>query len=193
MNHKTIEKLYLMLSIALVFAFTARAQKTENAPEIIASGGTFTLEKSVTAGGGSPKQMGSLSENGTTGQSIAGVRSTGGNFSLYAGFWTPDNLAPTAANAVVGGRILTANGAGIRNVQITITFPSGEIRTTTSATFGYYSFAQIPVGGAYVISVSAKKYTFAQASQIRQVQDDLRDVDFTAEETQSVSAEKIPS
>jgi hypothetical protein len=193
MNHKTIEKLYLIISIALVFAFPARAQKIEETPQIIATGGAFTLEKAVTAGGGSLLQNGSLNQNGTTGQAVAGVRSAGGNFTLYSGFWTPDNLSPTAANAVVGGRILTASGAGIRNVQVTITFPSGEIRTTTSTTFGYYNFTEIPVGGAYVVSVSAKKYTFAQASQIRQVQDDLRDVDFTAEETQPLTAEKVPS
>jgi hypothetical protein len=82
---------------------------------------------------------------------------------------------------VVGGRILTDSGAGIRNVQVAITFPSGEIRTSVSKTFGYYRCAEIPVGAVYVISVSAKKFTFAQPSQVRQVQDDLQDVDFIAD------------
>jgi len=169
------------LALFFLFAFPARAQKIENAPEIIASGGAFTLEKAVTAGGGNAKQSASMSENGTTGQAVAGVRSTGGNFTLYAGFWTPGDLVPTAANAVVGGRILTADGAGIRNVQITITCPSGEIRTSVSTTFGYYRFAEIPVGGIYVITVVAKKYTFSQGTQVRTVQDDLQDVDFIAD------------
>jgi hypothetical protein len=76
---------------------------------------------------------------------------------------------------------LTASGAGIRNVQISITFPSGEVRTTLSSSFGYYRFADVPVGAIYVISVAAKKYSFSEPSQIRQVQDDLPDVDFVAD------------
>jgi len=169
------------LALFFLFAFPARAQKIENAPEIIASGGAFTLEKAVTAGGGNAKQSSPLSESGTTGQTVAGIRSTGGQFAVYSGFWTPDGFAPTASNAVVGGRTLTASGLGIRNVQVTITFPSGAIRTAVSGSFGYYRFSDIPVGALYVISVSAKKYTFSESSQVRQVIDDLQDVDFIAD------------
>lgn len=170
-----------LLSILLFFV-AANAQKVETSTEIVASGGTFKLEKAVTAGGGNQMSQSSINQNGTLGQSVAGLRSTGGNFTLYSGFWTPDDLAPTAANAVVGGRILTASGLGIRSVQVTITFPSGEIRTTLSSSFGYYRFADIPTGGIYVISVAAKKYTFSPSVQIRSVQDDLQDVDFVAGE-----------
>ena len=187
MKYRDIKRSGLLLitaSVALIFlgSFPASAQKVEKSPEIVASGGTFALEKTVLAGGGSQMAQSSVNQNGTTGQTIAGVRSTGGNFSLYSGFWTPDDFAPTAANAVVGGRILTTGGAGIRNVQVTITFPSGEIRTTKSSAFGYYRFAEIPVGDIYVISVAAKKYIFSQPSQVRSVQDDLQDVDFIADE-----------
>ena len=171
------------LPLLFIFWMAATAQeKTTQTPEIAASGGAFTLEKTVTAGGGVGKTVGAVSENGTTGQAAAGARSTGGRFSVYSGFWTPDDLAPTAANAAVGGRILTASGQGIRSVQVTIAFPTGEVRTTVSSSFGYYRFAEVPVGGIYVISVAAKKYTFSQLSQVRSVQDDLQDVDFIADE-----------
>lgn len=188
----TLYKLFVMTfplwlsAAALCLPATARGQQkeTKNEAEILASGGAFTLEKAVTAGGGTGKQSASHSENGTTGQTVAGVRSTGANFSLYSGFWTPDDFTPTSATAVVGGRILTASGAGIRNVQITITFPTGEIRTTVSTTMGYYRFPEIPVGSTYVISVAAKKYSFSQPSQIRQVTDDVGDVDFIADAQQ---------
>lgn len=176
-------KRFLWLLAIFLFFIPADGQENSKQPaEIVASGGTFALEKTVTAGGGNQMSQASINQSGTTGQAAAGVKSTGGQFSLYSGFWTPDNLAPTAANVVVGGRILTARGAGIRNVQITITFPSGEIRSTVSSAFGYYRFAEIPAGGIYVITVSARKYVFSQLSQIRQVQGDLQDIDFIAEE-----------
>jgi hypothetical protein len=155
-------------------------EKSAPAAEIVASGGQFTLEKTVLAGGGNQMSQVGLNQSGTTGQTLAGVRSTGAAFALYSGFWTPDNLTPTAASAVVGGRILTSSGQGIRNVRVTITFPTGEIRSTVSSAFGYYRFADIPVGGTYVVTIQAKKYRFAVDSQVRQVQDDIQDLDFIA-------------
>jgi hypothetical protein len=171
----------IWLFTILFLATTVKAQEKAAATAgIVASGGQFTLEKTVLAGGGLNKQTAPLTENATAGQTVAGLRSTAGQFSLYSGFWTPDNLSPTAAAAVVGGRILTAGGQGIRSVQVTITFPSGEIRSTVSSAFGYYRFAEIPVGHTYVVTISAKKYRFAIDSQVREVRDDLQDLDFIA-------------
>ena len=182
MRNLRFQFLIVIAPIVLLSALSLTAQtKEEASPEIVASGGAFTLQKTVTAGGGGQMSQASLNQSGTSGQTVAGVRSTGGSYSIYSGFWTPDDFIPTSSNVVVGGRILTAYGAGIRNVQITITFPSGEFRTVLSSTFGYYRFTDIPVGGTYVISVASKKFTFSQPTQMRQVHDDLQDVDFTAD------------
>ncbi|HEY8558824.1 MAG TPA: carboxypeptidase-like regulatory domain-containing protein, partial [Pyrinomonadaceae bacterium] len=81
-----------------------------------------------------------------------------------------------------GGRILTAAGLGIRNAQITITFPTGETRAAKSTAFGYYRFAEIPSGATYVISVAAKRFAFSNATQIRVVEDETLDLDFVADE-----------
>jgi hypothetical protein len=144
------------------------------------------LEKAVTAGGGLAKQGASFSEHGTTGQSIAGIKSSGGQFSLYSGFWTPEAFAPTAAEIVAGGRIKTASGKGIQNVTITVTFPSGEIRTTVSTAFGYYRFSDIPAGNTYLFSVAAKHYQFTQSTQVRSITDDVQDIDFIADASRKV-------
>ena len=178
----------LILTAGLFFAavFEASAQ-TE---EIVASGGTFTIHKSVVAGGGRAKQLSPVNEHGTAGQTIAGVRSNGGQFSLYSGFWTPENFAPTAAMAVVSGRVKTADGRGIRNVYVTITFPTGETLTTASSTLGYYSFTEIPSGATYVISVAAKRYAFSQPSQVRQIMEDATDVDFIADAVEQRSSDE---
>jgi hypothetical protein len=167
----------VIVLLVLLFALSARAQTNE----LQASGGSFILEKQVVAGGGNQMQQSSMNQSGTAGQAIAGYKSSGGNFSLYAGFWTPENLAPTAANVVVGGQVKTADGRGIRNVLVTITFPSGQTRTAISSSFGYYRFAEIPAGEIYVFSVAAKRYTFAQPSQARQISDDTQDIDFVAD------------
>ena len=57
------------------------------------SGGTFTITKSVIAGGGGNATGGTFSMDGTTGQSLAGTTSTGGTFSLQSGFWAGGSSA----------------------------------------------------------------------------------------------------
>jgi hypothetical protein len=162
--------------VLLLFALSVRAQTNE----IQASGGSFTLEKQVVAGGGSRMQQSTINQTGTAGQPVAGYKSSGGNFSLYSGFWTPEDFAPTAANVVVGGQVKTADGRGIKNVTVTVAFPSGQTRTALSGSFGYYRFDEIPAGGIYIFSVAAKRFTFAQSAQARQISDDTQDIDFAA-------------
>ncbi|MBK8149396.1 MAG: carboxypeptidase regulatory-like domain-containing protein [Acidobacteria bacterium] len=173
-----VSVLLLALILFLVFVAITRGQTSE----IVASGGQFSVEKQVVAGGGNAMSQSALDQTGTGGQTIAGVRSSGGTFYLYSGFWTPEDFAPTAALAVVGGRVLTADGRGIRNARVTVTFPNGTTRTAVSGSFGYYGIAEIPVGATYVITVMSKRFTFVQQTVVREVVDDVRDIDFIASE-----------
>ncbi len=66
MKHKSVEKFDLFFFVVtviliLIFAVFAKAQSNEICePEIVASGGAFTLEKAVVAGGDSAKQAAAL-------------------------------------------------------------------------------------------------------------------------------------
>src|SRR5260221_7445862 len=51
------------------------------------SGGQFTINKSVIAGGGGSANGGTFSVDGTIGQAAAGTTSSGGTFNLQSGFW----------------------------------------------------------------------------------------------------------
>lgn len=179
---------FQMIVLILLFSISVLSQ-TE---QIVSSGGAFTMTKTVIAGGGREKQLSPMSEHGTTGQTIAGVRSSGGNFTLYSGFWTPDDFAPTAATVTVGGRILTADGNGIKNVSVIITSSNGQTRTAVSGSFGYYTFFEIPAGETCIISVSAKRYTFSSPTQVRTVLEDVMDVNFVADAPQSSENEEQP-
>src|SRR5688500_15870353 len=177
---KTVSGLFTVALLAmflfLLFVALTRAQS----PEIVASGGTFTIEKAAIAGGGNEKQMAAMTENGTAGQSVAGQTSSGGPYSVYSGFWTPEDFGPTAANVSVSGRITTPAGAGVRNIVVTITAQSGEVRSTLSTSLGYYIFNEIPSGATYLISVYAKRYTFPESTRSVNVADEITDADFTA-------------
>ena len=94
---------------------------------------------------------------------------------------TPIGFAPTAAQADVSGRVLTADGRGIRNVTVTLTgSSSGALRTALSTSFGNFSFENVPVGEVYILTVQAKQYQFNQNTQVVSVMEDIADLTFIA-------------
>ena len=101
-----------------------------------------------------------------------------GNLTSLSPFAIVEALAPTAANALVNGRVTTANGRGIRNVAITLTTPSGEIKTTLTNPFGYYRFQDLAVGETYILSVKSKRYSFSEPTRVISLNEDLTDADF---------------
>jgi hypothetical protein len=89
-------------------------------------------------------------------------------------------LAPTAATVSVSGRVTTITGRGIRSVQLFLTDSQGNIRTTTTSTFGYYHFDNVQVGETYILSASGKHYNFSQPSQVLNFNEETEQVNFIA-------------
>lgn len=86
---------------------------------------------------------------------------------------------PTASNAFVEGRVLTASGSGIPGAVVRIVDSSGNARFATTSTFGYYRFEDVQVGETYVLNASAKGRTFNM--RIISVNDDITDQDLVEE------------
>lgn len=86
------------------------------------------------------------------------------------------DLAPTASNVAVSGRILTAVGIGLQNAVVTLTDASGASRRARSSTFGYYRFDGVRAGETYLVTVASKRYLYAP--RVLSVEDDLTNVDF---------------
>lgn len=170
MNYKIITTAFILLILPVI----ALAQ--------IASGGGLTLEKSVAANGGGTSSGNEFTLTGTSGQTAAGASLSASPFLQRSGFWVPDQFAPTAARVSIGGRVSTAGGAGIRNVLVTLTDARGAVRTTYTGSFGLYRFTDVEVGEIYILTVRAKKYSFASPEQIVSVNDELTNLDFVAGE-----------
>lgn len=162
----------ILLGISIIFVINGVAQ--------VASNGDFTLLQTAVRAGGQSSN-GSFTVTGTAGQTIAGGFVQSQTKSVYAGFWTPAPLSPTAAGVTITGRVRTADGTGIRNAILTLTNAEGETRTAVSSAFGYYTFLDVPAGQTYILSVSTKRYAFGQPQIVIAVQDSLDDVDFVGE------------
>lgn len=94
------------------------------------------------------------------------------------------DLVPTAANADISGRVVDEFGNGLPQVKVSLRIAqTGEIITVYSSGFGYFNFAELPVGDVYVISVAdSKRYFFEENTRVVQLFDNVTDVNFVGSE-----------
>lgn len=90
-----------------------------------------------------------------------------------------DSFAASAALTSISGRVTTASGQGIRNVVVQL-FGGNltEVRYERTGSFGYYGFDDLEVGQTYVLSVSAKRFTFSNPTRVINLNDELSNEDF---------------
>lgn len=160
----------ILLTLVLFSAATANAQ----------SGGAYGITTSVVASGGGAMQGSGLKVDGTVAQPGAGDETANAPYVLRSGFWNP-LLAPTAATAAIGGRVVTADNMGVKNVNIILT--GGNLtmpRLARTSSFGYFTFESVEVGHFYILTVSSKRYGFAQETQSLTLTDDFTGVIFQA-------------
>ena len=125
---------------------------------------TFTGQ-TISPGGQS--SGGPFSLNSTAGQSSCGS-SSGGVFSGSSGYngggtCAAALAAPTAARVIVSGQTITSDGRGVKNVVVTLTDGSGQVRSTRTNAFGYFAFEGVLPGSSYVVQASARHYLFSPA------------------------------
>jgi uncharacterized repeat protein (TIGR01451 family) len=116
--------------------------------------------------------------NGTYNNLTGNISSTEGAQGLTASASMTMSVL-TAAGVSVSGRVLTAEGRGIRNAKVTITDSAGVARTTVSGINGVYRFDDVPSGQTYTVSVGSRRFTFLPV--VITVTDQLAGLDFTAE------------
>jgi len=91
--------------------------------------------------------------------------------------------APTAAMVNVGGRVINAKGRGISGVLVTMTDGNGRNYSAYTDVSGFYLFEEVEVGQTVIFNVRAKRYNFAQATQIVSLTDETVNINFTGYES----------
>lgn len=88
--------------------------------------------------------------------------------------------SPTAADVSVEGQVLTADGRGIRNARVTFLQGDGTVHSMLTSSFGYYRFQGMTAGQLVVLTISAKRFRFANPTRVLDMADSLANVDFVA-------------
>lgn len=90
-------------------------------------------------------------------------------------------LTPTAAPASISGRVTNSFGYGISGARISVmNAQTGETFMALTNPFGYYTIEGTEVDNFYVMTVSAKRYTFADDTRTFTLHEDLAGMDFVA-------------
>lgn len=95
--------------------------------------------------------------------------------------YTITNRVPTAAHVGVAGRVVDADGLGVRNAMLTLTNGSGTQLHARTNPFGYFRFMGLEAGELAVVTVSAKQHTFTNASQSVVLFDGVTEMMFRAD------------
>ena len=94
--------------------------------------------------------------------------------------YTNLQLAPSAGEVSVSGRVTDVNGRGVSGARIAIFGESGERRSVLSNQFGYYTMSDLDAGSTYTSTVSHRRYQFADNIRTFTLNDSLSGNDFVA-------------
>lgn len=87
----------------------------------------------------------------------------------------------TAANTSIGGRVIAGKNS-LNNVNVTLSGGNlPQSLTVKTNSFGNYKFDNLPTGGTYVLTVSSKRYTFTQSTKTVNLNNEVTDADFAAD------------
>lgn len=94
------------------------------------------------------------------------------------GGWGIELLPSTAAGVEISGRVLTPDGRGVRGAVVHMTDASGNVRTATTSSFGYYRFEDVEINTTQLVGVKSARFSYVP--RLINVVDGLTDVNFTA-------------
>ncbi len=77
------------------------------------------------------------------------------------GSYTLTVNGPAAAPVSVSGKVLTSDGRGLRNATVSMTNSAGTTVTTTTSSFGFFTFDSVPSGDTYTFRVNSRLFRFA--------------------------------
>lgn len=159
---KHIAKLTLAICFAVLLLCITGAETFAQA---------YSIDRSVIGSGGRASN-GTIVLDSVIGQPASGPVSTSGTLTLTPGFLQYD-----ADFVSVSGRVTTSEGRGVTNALVHITGPNVDIVVLTGR-LGRFTFNSIRNNQTYLITVSSRRFQFANNPRMVFVGDNVAGIDF---------------
>ena len=91
-------------------------------------------------------------------------------------------------SANLSGRVISAQGRGIRNATVTAVGADGSVFTTRTGPYGAYSFTQLPMGPGYSINVVSRRFVISPRAV--NLGGNVSNFNFTAQGTAQLDEER---
>ena len=88
--------------------------------------------------------------------------------------WTLAEGVPTAAPAVMGGRVLGTDGRPVANAKVLLTKPDGDVVTVQTNNFGNFRFTGLKSGETYVVMAQTRRDLYMP--QVVNLSDNITDL-----------------
>lgn len=135
--------------------------------------GDESLYRVLRREGGITTNPGGLVNAGTNTGSITGVT----NFSQ----WAAGNTLTTASGASLSGRVITAEGNGIKNASVILTGGTlTQPMIVKTGSFGRFNFENLQTGQTYVLNIESKRYIFDTTTRVVNLDSSVNDIDFVS-------------
>ncbi len=103
---------------------------------------------------------------------------TANGISMFSDWTAFGSIAPTPANATVGGRVVDSSGRAVYGATVSLIDSKGVVRNAISSSFGYFVFEGVATGQSYNADVRHRRLTFE--SQVINVTEDVTGLIFAA-------------
>jgi hypothetical protein len=93
--------------------------------------------------------------------------------------FTNSQLTITAAPATITGQVMSSDGSALAGITLRLTdITTGEVKTATTTSFGYYTFDNLTVQDFYQLTITSKRYRFSSPSRTFTLSTDVTGMDF---------------
>lgn len=99
-----------------------------------------------------------------------------------AAYFFLNSFSPTSSEVSLSGRVTTSGDRPISNATLTLTGDDNSVKVIQTGSLGHYNFTGVVAGRSYVLTVSARRFTFADAVRLISANADAADMNFVAQE-----------
>ncbi len=154
---------------------------------------TGSLYQEAANGGTVLLQPNTSFERKRGGRNIQDTGNNAADFQVLSPSQPQSSISPTATGSTIAGRVMTAGGAPLAGVQVSLRDNStGVVRRTATDRAGLYIFTEVETNSLFTVTALQREATFSNPSQTFTATGDMVEVNFIGEARKGRAFSRTP-